>query len=34
LTELEPGEYTVRVELVDEVTKQRETREARFTLTK
>jgi VWFA-related protein len=34
LTDLEPGEYTVRVELVDEATKQRETREARFTLIK
>lgn len=34
LTDLEPGEYTVRVELVDEVTKQKETKEARFTLTR
>jgi VWFA-related protein len=34
LTDLEPGEYTVRVELVDEATKQRETKEARFTLIK
>jgi hypothetical protein len=34
LGDLEPGEYTVRVELVDEVSKQRETREARFTLIK
>jgi hypothetical protein len=34
LTDLEPGEYTVRVELVDEATKQKETREAHFTLTK
>src|SRR4030095_12539757 len=32
LSELEPGEYTVRVELVDEATNQKETREARFTL--
>ena len=34
LTDLEPGEYTVRVELVDEATKQKATREARFTLTR
>lgn len=34
LAGLEPGEYVVRVELVDEATKQKETREARFTLTK
>ena len=34
LTDLEPGEYTVRVELVDEATNQRETKEARFTLIK
>jgi VWFA-related protein len=34
LTNLEPGEYTVRVELIDEATKRRETKEARFTLTK
>jgi hypothetical protein len=34
LTDLEPGEYTLRVELVDEATKQKETREARFTLIK
>jgi hypothetical protein len=34
LADLEPGEYTVRVELVDEATKQKETREARFTLTR
>ena len=32
LSDLEPGEYTVRVELVDEATNQKETREARFTL--
>jgi hypothetical protein len=32
LSDLEPGEYTVRVELVDETTNQKETREARFTL--
>jgi len=32
LSELEPGEYTVKVELVDEATNQKETREARFTL--
>ena len=34
LTDLEPGEYTVRVELVDEATKQKAIREARFTLSK
>ncbi|MEK6287653.1 MAG: hypothetical protein AABO57_18200 [Acidobacteriota bacterium] len=34
LAHLEPGEYTVRVELVDEATKQKEAKEARFTLTK
>jgi VWFA-related protein len=34
LTDLEPGEYTVRVELLDEATKQKEAREAHFTLTK
>ncbi len=34
LSDLEPGEYSVRVELVDEGSKQRETKEARFTLTK
>ncbi|MEP6636332.1 MAG: VWA domain-containing protein, partial [Acidobacteriota bacterium] len=34
LSGLEPGEYTVRVELVDEATGQKETREAHFTLTK
>ena len=34
LIDLEPGEYTVRVELVDETTNQKEAREARFTLTK
>jgi hypothetical protein len=32
LSDLPPGEYTVRVELVDEGTNQKETREARFTL--
>lgn len=32
LSDLESGEYTVRVELVDEATNQKETREARFTL--
>ena len=34
LTGLDPGEYTVRVELLDEATKQKETKEAHFTLTK
>lgn len=34
LTDLAPGEYTVRVELLDETTKQKETREAHFTLIK
>jgi hypothetical protein len=34
LTDLEPGEYTVRVELLDEATKKKEAREAHFTLTK
>lgn len=34
LTGLAPGEYTVRVELLDEATKQKETREAHFTLMK
>lgn len=34
LADLEPGEYILRVELIDEATKQQETREARFALTK
>jgi hypothetical protein len=34
LSDLEPGEYTVRVELVEEATKQKDTKEARFTLAK
>jgi len=34
LGDLEPGEYVVRVELLDETTGQKETREARFTLSK
>jgi len=34
LTDLEPGEYIVRVELVDETTKQVEIKEARFSLLK
>jgi VWFA-related protein len=32
LSDLEPGEYTIRVELVDEGTNQKETKEARFFL--
>jgi VWFA-related protein len=32
LSDFEPGEYTVRVELVDENTNQKETKEARFIL--
>jgi hypothetical protein len=31
---LEPGEYILRVELIDETTKQQEAKEARFALTK
>jgi hypothetical protein len=34
LADLEPGEYTLRVELVDEATKRTEIKEARFTLSK
>jgi VWFA-related protein len=34
LADLEPGEYTIRVEVIDEATKQKEIKEARFTLTK
>ena len=34
LADLEPGEYTLRVELIDEATNQKETKEARFTLSK
>jgi hypothetical protein len=34
LTDFEPGAYTVRVELVDEVTKKRDVKEASFTLVK
>ena len=34
LSDLEPGEYIIRVELVDEATKQKETKEARLSLTK
>jgi VWFA-related protein len=34
LTDLEPGEYTLRVELMDEATKQKDSKEAHFTLKK
>jgi hypothetical protein len=34
LADLEPGVYILRVELVDEATKQLEIKEARFTLSK
>jgi VWFA-related protein len=34
LADLEPGEYILRVELMDEATKQKEIKEARFTLSK
>ncbi len=33
LADLQPGEYTVRTELAHEATNQKETKEARFTLT-
>jgi VWFA-related protein len=34
LADLQPGEYTLRVELMDETTRQKEIKEARFTLTR
>jgi hypothetical protein len=34
LADLQPGEYLLRVELIDETTKRQEIREARFTLTR
>jgi len=34
LADLEPGDYTLRVELFDETTKQKEIKEANFVLSK
>jgi hypothetical protein len=34
LADLDYGEYLLRVELIDEATKQKEIKEARFTLSK